>query len=230
MKSTNLFAVHFIARPIKVLPSEALLYVRISVGQKRVEISLRKKIPLEHWDVKSGCIKSNKKLMQELNPYLGDVRYGIMERVRQLQLEKKKLTPEAIKRLFLGEEEKHGTLCELIAYHNENMKAVLAPGTLKNYYTTERYLKLFLQQKHKASDIALVHLNYQFITEFELFLRKTAPLVNSNPLTNNGIMKHMERLKKMVTLAAKMEWIPKDPFVRYSLKFQKVDKAFLFLV
>jgi integrase len=31
----------------------------------------------------------------------------------------------------------------------------------------------------------------------------------------------------MVTLAVKMEWIPKDPFQRYSLKFQKVDKSFL---
>ncbi|MBD0295103.1 MAG: integrase catalytic domain-containing protein, partial [Flavisolibacter sp.] len=30
-----------------------------------------------------------------------------------------------------------------------------------------------------------------------------------------------------VTLAAKMEWLPKDPFQQYSLRFQKVDKAFL---
>ncbi len=76
-------------------------------------------------------------------------------------------------------------------------------------------------------DIALSDLNYQFITEFELFLRKTAPLMENNPLTNNGVMKHMERLRKMVTLAAKMEWLPKDPFQRYSLKFQKVDTTFL---
>lgn len=64
-------------------------------------------------------------------------------------------------------------------------------------------------------------------TEFEIFLRRTTPLDKNNPLTNNGIMKHMERLRKMITLAVKMEWIPKDPFQRYSLKFQKVDKAFL---
>ena len=107
------------------------------------------------------------------------------------------------------------------------MKTVLAPGTLKNYYTTERYVKLFLERKHKAKDIALSDLNLQFITEFEFFLRRTAPLMENNLLRNNRIMKHMERLRKMVTLAAKMEWIPKDPFQRYSLRFQKVDKTFL---
>lgn len=149
-----------------------------------------------------------------------------MECVRQLNMEKRKLTPEAIKRRFLGEECDR-TLCGLMTYHNENMKRVLSPGTLKNYFTTERYVKLFLEQKHKAKDILLTELNFQFITEFELFLRRATPLMESNPLTNNGIMKHMERLRKMVTLAAKMEWVSKDPFQRYSLKFQKVDKPFL---
>lgn len=74
MKSTNLFAVHFLARPLKVLPNEAMIYVRVSVGRNRLELSLRRKIPLEHWDVRSGCIKGDKKLMQELNPYLSDIR------------------------------------------------------------------------------------------------------------------------------------------------------------
>lgn len=40
-------------------------------------------------------------------------------------------------------------------------------------------------------------------------------------------MKHLERLKKMVTLAAKMGWIPKDPFERHQLKFQKTQISFL---
>jgi integrase len=227
MKSTNPFSVHFVARTLKTTPGEVHLYVRITVAKKRLEISLKKKVPAEQWDVKSGSVSGNKKLMQELNPYLQDVRFQMMECVRHLHLEKRKVTAQAIKSLFLGTEEGNQTLCGLMRYHNENMKTVLAPGTLKNYFTTERYLKLFLDRKHKAKDILLSQLNYQFITEFEIFLRKTAPLMESNPLTNNGIMKHMERLRKMVTLAAKMEWIPKDPFQRYTLRFQKVDKAFL---
>src|SRR5438874_173971 len=82
-------------------------------------------------------------------------------------------------------------------------------------------------KRYKASDIFLSELNYQFITEFEFFLRRTVPLDASNPLTNNVIMKHIERLRKMVTLATKMEWIPKDPFIRYRLRFQKTEREFL---
>lgn len=227
MKSANTFAVHFIARPLKAHPQEALIYVRITVSKKRLEISLKKRIPVECWDVKAGCIKGNKRLSQELNPYLQDVRYQLTDCVRQLHLEKKKVSPQSIKSLFLGEGDGGATLCSLMTYHNTNMRTVLAPGTLKNYFTTERYVKLFLERKHRAKDIGLSDLNFQFITEFELFLRKTTPLMETNPLTNNGVMKHMERLRKMVTLAAKMEWIPKDPFTQYSLRFVKVDKEFL---
>jgi hypothetical protein len=150
-----------------------------------------------------------------------------MENFRKLQGEKRPITAETLKDCFLGKEPSNSTLCCLMTYHNENMKTVLAPGTLKNYFTTERYVKLFLEKRHRTKDITLSDLNFQFITEFELFLRKTSPLAENNPLTNNGVMKHMERLRKMVTLATKMEWIPKDPFQRYSLHFQKVDKSFL---
>jgi len=40
-------------------------------------------------------------------------------------------------------------------------------------------------------------------------------------------MKHLERLKKMMNLALRLEWIEKDPIVRFSLKFTKYQRAFL---
>lgn len=227
MKTTNTFGVHFVARPKKSNPCELWIYVRITVGKKVAEASLKRKVEAQYWDQAGECIKGNKKLQQELKPFLDDVRYKFTDCFRKLQVERKPISAVALKDSFLGKEESSYTLCGLMKYHNENMKTVLAPGTLKNYFTTERYVKLFLEKKHRSKDMYLLELNYQFITEFEIFLRKTTPLDESNPLSNNGIMKHMERLRKMVTLAAKMEWIPKDPFQQYSLKFQKVDKAFL---
>ena len=40
-------------------------------------------------------------------------------------------------------------------------------------------------------------------------------------------MKHMERLRKVVTMGFKMEWIPKDPFLLYKLKFHRTEREFL---
>ena len=46
-------------------------------------------------------------------------------------------------------------------------------------------------------------------------------------MANNGVMKHLERFRKMVTMAVKMEWIDRDPFEKYQLKFHRVEREFL---
>ena len=40
-------------------------------------------------------------------------------------------------------------------------------------------------------------------------------------------MKHLERLKKMINLAQNLEWIDKNPFKRFKLKFHKYQRDFL---
>jgi hypothetical protein len=64
------------------------------------------------------------------------------------------LTAEAVKNSYLGitdeQEEVQKTLLWLAAQHNSNMAKVLKQGSLKNYYTTERYLEKFLQAKYPS--------------------------------------------------------------------------------
>lgn len=40
-------------------------------------------------------------------------------------------------------------------------------------------------------------------------------------------MKHIQRLRKMVTLSYKMEWIDKDPFIRFKPSYIRNDREFL---
>jgi integrase len=49
----------------------------------------------------------------------------------------------------------------------------------------------------------------------------------SNPLHNNGVMKHLERLKKIMNLALDLEWLDKNPFARFKLRFDKFKKEYL---
>jgi site-specific recombinase XerD len=46
-------------------------------------------------------------------------------------------------------------------------------------------------------------------------------------LSQNTIMKHIQRLRKIVTLAYHMEWIDRDPFVRWKPVFQQKRRGFL---
>jgi len=70
------------------------------------------------------------------------------------------------------------------------------------------------------------HLNFEFISSFEPYIR-SHPIKQYDYCTNNGTMKHLERLKKIISWAVKNEWIVKNPFVNYKLRFEKKDRGFL---
>jgi len=146
---------------------------------------------------------------------------------RQLLEEFKVISPSAIKARYLGKDDQRKTILELIGYHNTNMVSVLKAGTMKNYYTTERYLNKFLVQKLKVNDIYLKQLNYRFIIDFERFLRNVKDPKKQLMMSNNGVMKHLERFKKMIHLAIKLEWLVKNPFGQFQLKFDKYDRQYL---
>jgi integrase len=107
------------------------------------------------------------------------------------------------------------------------MKDELAWGTQINYYTTQRYIYEFLNKKYKNSDIYLAELNYNFVKDFEKFLKNRKPTDHQKPCGQNGAMKHIERLKKMVNLGIKEEWHTKDSFQKFKLRFEKKERGFL---
>jgi integrase/recombinase XerD len=58
------------------------------------------------------------------------------------------VTAEVVNDAYAGKvkEEKTYSLLWLVAHHNTMMKAILKKGSMKNYYTTEKYLKQFLKK------------------------------------------------------------------------------------
>jgi site-specific recombinase XerD len=115
----------------------------------------------------------------------------------------------------------------LIDYHNERNHNVLEYGTMKNYYTTRRYIYKFLKMKRKIEDIPLSELNFQFLSDFEYFLRHHKPVDHQRPMGNNTVMKHIERLRKIIHMAIDLEWLDKDPFSRFRKKMEKTDRGYL---
>jgi transposase len=92
------------------------------------------------------------------------------------------------------------TLNRLVVMHNEMLGKTLERGTMKNYKSTSIYIRNYLNLKYDAGDIYLKDLSHEFITGFEYYVRNN-PLKTGDPCTNNGTMKHLERLKKMVNWA-----------------------------
>ena len=216
----------FVRRPRK-FRNKFVIYARITVDGKRAEISLKRLVTIGLWDDAKGRAIGNSNEARQLNGYLDEIYLQIMQAYKELLSQGKVITARAIKARFTGADEEHKTLKQLIKYHNTTQTSVLKPGTMKNYYSTEKYLDRFLLHQHKTSDIELRQLNYKFITDFEFYIRNFKSPRALKPCTTNGVMKHLERLMKMVNLAVRLEWIDKDPFRNYRLKFQKSERVYL---
>ena len=188
---------------------------------------VKRDIPVCKWNKTLGKAFEDSQYLIDINAYLDTVYGEILNVHRELHMERKLITAKLIKARYVGEDEIHKTLMELVEYYNTQMKFNLKPGTLKNYYSTKKYLVEFLRDKLKTDDVYLIHLKYKFIVDFEYYIRNYVPKKHRKTCSNNGTMKHLERLMKMVNLAVKLEWLEKDPFRNFKLRFEKYERSFL---
>jgi hypothetical protein len=87
MKTANTFGVHFAARPRKSDPAILSIYVRITINKKVAEVSLKRTVNAVFWDGATEIVRGNKTPALQLNPFLDDVRYKLMESFRKLHTE-----------------------------------------------------------------------------------------------------------------------------------------------
>ena len=228
MENENTFGVHFIIRQNRGKSGQAAVYVRITVNKTRCEVSLKCDVKAEEWNLERGAAKNKKETLKHLNSYFEEVRGRIVRHYLNLERKEQLVTADMVKDAYLGiaKDDRQHTLLWLVQEHNSQMQKVLEKGSLKNYFTTEKYLRNFLAKKFAAKDVYLKDLKYEFITAFEFFIRNY-PIKANDPCTNNGTMKHLERLKKMVRWAEINEWIPLNPFARYQLKFKHTERECL---
>jgi site-specific recombinase XerD len=224
MQTSQSFGIHFTTRPDKARDGKEPIYACVTVNKQRAYIALKHNVDPKNWDSGKGTAKGNKDEVKSINNYLGEVRNTISNNYKQLQLKGKMLSAKAVKDLYLGAEEEVYTLIRLFVYHNETSTTDLKWSTLKHYYVTQRYLVKFLDEQHHSSDIYLHQLDFKFVKDFEVYLRNHKPKDHQKQINNNGVMKHIIRLKKMVNLAMNLQWIDNDPFAAYKLKIQKVNR------
>ncbi|WP_282085249.1 site-specific integrase [Aquimarina algiphila] len=227
MRTTQTFSILFWVYAKRAQNNQSNIYVRITVNSKKVNISLKRKVNLDSWNAKAQRVRGNRKEARELNLHLDEIKAEIIQCFRDLKSEGKMLTAELIKARYLGEDKKHFFLSDIFKYHNQNMSHKLAKCTIGHYKTTQKYVLVYLEKQYKVSNIQLQNLDYAFILGFESFLRSYRSRVSQGTIRNNATMKHIQRLRKMITLAYNMEWIPRDPFVKFKPKLEKKEREFL---
>ena len=204
---------------------ESPIMVRITVDGKRAELSTGKKVLPEKWNVNAGRMKGNSEEARVFNRALTKIYVELEKIYDDLDRAGQFISAQTIKRIYQGETVQQHSLLQLFKYHNEQIEAQLgngySAGTLERYETTRKHTEGFINYHYKRDDYMLSELKYDFITEFEFYLKSV------KNIGHNTTMKYLRNFKKIVLIALKNEWILRDPFARYQMSLKEVKKDYL---
>ena len=225
MLSKN-FNLHFyLKKPKKYEGGEQPIYIRITVDGRVCELSSGRKCEQDKWDAKAERAMGTKESIRELNSYLDTVQLKVYEAKRLLIETGEVVSAERIRNVLIGKEEKPRMILEIFEHHNQQMEALVgldyAKGTLTYFKTTLDHARAFLQWKYKVSDVAIRRLDFQFITEFEFYLKSVAHC------NHNTTVKYLSNFRKVVNYCIRSGWLSKDPFLGFKMTRKEVNRVAL---
>jgi site-specific recombinase XerD len=116
-------------------------------------------------------------------------------------------------------------LMEIVKQHNDDIKLLIGKDVVKatwtKYNCTQKHLASFLYWKHKKKDVDITTLSYEFIADFEFYL-KTQKNIQVN---TNG--KYLKNFRKIIKECVLKNWLQKDPFIAFKIKEKKSKRTFL---
>lgn len=188
---------------------EAPISARITVDGKRSEISTGKKVLPERWNIDSGKVKGNSEEARIINNHLMKMKLKLERIYDQLDEKGQFISSTAIKSVYQGKETKQHLLLKLFEYHNNQIKAQIGKGYSKGthlrFETTYKHTQDFIKHHFGKEDVNFTELKYDFITEFEFYLKSV------KSISHNTVMRYLKIFKKIVLIALKNEWILRDP-------------------
>jgi len=222
----NSLSILFYLRKSKVPENEkAPIYIRITVNGSRVDLATHQFIESDRWDSQHGCIKGTKEDARTINTSLDNKRSHVLKIFTQLETTDKTITAEIIRNHFLGKMINRHSLVEVFKLYNKQLAAKVgqgyAKGTLTKYTATCNKVEGFIQFQFKRSDVFLDELDYQFITNYDLYLRSELSNVQ------NTVSKSISFLKKIIHYSIYNGWLDKDPFTSFRCPYKDPERDFL---
>src|SRR5690606_31571760 len=111
---------------------------------------------------------------------------------------------------------------EEFSLHNDEIKALVPREYSKvthiRYETAKSHVREFLKFKYGIDDLEFRELNYEFVKDFEFYLKSV------KGISNNTTLKYISNFKKIVLRAIDKEIITVDPFKRFKSKKEKIIK------
>jgi site-specific recombinase XerD len=203
----------------------APVYLRITCDGKRSEVSTRVYVDPCKWNPVKGRVKGNSEDARRLNENIETFEHRAREIYNKFILTGQFVTAEAIKNeLVVPAKANHLLVAEFQKFVKEIEKMIgnsYSAGTVRNWKVTLGHLKEFLRETRHAEDIAFKDLDISFLHTFQVYA------ATQWHCRTNAILKHIERMRKIVNLAVSFNWLEKDPFLSFQAKHEKTHRTFL---
>lgn len=199
------------------------VYLRVTVNGISKETSTKRKWDCNRWDQKSERAIGTKEDARTINFFLTTIESKINQYRNDLLYTGQSITSQKIIDFVMGRtapkvkvlEEFENHNCELLALVNKGEYAI---GTHERFDISKKHIKEFLLFKFHLEDIEFRDLNYEFIKDYEFYL-KTVKSCN-----NNTTLKYIMNFRKIVRRAIDKEIIKEDPFKKFKGKKTKTKK------
>lgn len=192
------------------------VYPRITVAGKRAEIATNVMVNIDRWNASKGRLIGTVEETRRLNHLLDDFEHKAREIYDRQLLGQENFTAESIKNEITGIEHKKRILVSTFEEHVKQMELRegngFTKGTIKNWKVTLGHLRQFVSERYTTNDITFRQLNQQFIFDLDWFAR-----TKWNCKTN-AVLKHFQRIQKVVKVAMLKGWIQKNPFDNFHFK------------
>lgn len=201
------------------------IYMRVSTGCVRMEVSTNRKWDPSRWNVHAGRALGKSEDARSLNAHLDTLQANVYEAQRQLIADRQEVSIENIRLRLEGKRANSKMFIEVFKDHNEKVKQLIdkdfSPATHERYETAMTHTISFLKWKFKKTDIEIQELNYEFVTELEYWLKAI------QGCSHNTAIKYISNIKKIVNICLKNSWLDKDPFLGYRMSKREVVRDVL---
>ena len=202
--------------------NERWIYLRITVDGLPKETSTKRKWYLQRWNQKLERATGTKEDAKAINLFLDSLVAKVNNYRISLMLEEHTITAQRLIDFVLGKTVSKVKVMEEFNLHNDEIKALVPREYSKvthiRYETAKSHVKEFLKFKYGIDDLEFRELNYEFVKDFEFYLKTV------RGISNNTALKYISNFKKIVLRAIDKEIITIDPFKRFKSKKEKIIK------
>lgn len=212
-------------KPKNYINGTVKIYLRITIDGQRCETATAQFADPELWDVKTGRVKGKSEEAKSINSYLDILQAKLYESHAELLQANIPITAMLLRNKFNGKDDRSRKLIEIVTAYHKNMEKLVGRDyvdiTVRKFHTTLLHLTSFIKWKYNTPDISLSQLKYEFITDFEFYLK------TEKNIGNNTVAKHIQNTNRVINECVDKAWLSSNPFINFSVKTEVRERVFL---